>query len=152
MKMQQLKDATYRAWENLSRFNGAVVQPETFKPEMRRWGDLRYKATWRRAYANYAARNIHDSCLDAYELITIQFNTKPGQFEYELRHEIFEAFIELPDGLDMLRDGLEQLFGQDLTQSERDEAYGIFELVQGQARRLGRDTVRSVQSLIGQAR
>lgn len=149
MKMQSLKDATYRAWENLSRFNGAVVQPQTFKPEMRQYGDLRYKATWEKAYAKYAARNIHDSCLDAYELITIQFNTKPGQFEYELRHKIFEAFIELPDGLDMLRDGLEQLFGQNFTQSERDEAYGIFELVRGQAGRLGRDTVRSVQSFIG---
>ncbi|MGB3493875.1 MAG: hypothetical protein WBA57_14190 [Elainellaceae cyanobacterium] len=147
MKMQQLKDATYRAWENLSRFNGAVVQPQTFKPEMRCFGDLRYKATWEKAYCNFAARNKADACLDAYELITVQFNYALDHSAYDLRHQIFDAFMALPEGADLLKTGLDQLLG-DFTAETKAEAHGFYRLVQEHPGGLRGDTARPIKQLI----
>lgn len=147
MKMQSLKDATYRAWENLSRYNGAVVQPQTFKPEMRRYGDLRCKATWERAYCDFVARNIADSCLDAYELITIQFNYAPDHQGYSLRHQVFDAFMALPEGPELIKMGLEQLFG-DLPPETKAEAHGFFRLVQEHPGGLRGDAARPLERLL----
>ena len=51
MKMQDLKKRDDRASEGLRVLNGAVVQAENFKAEVRQIGDLRYKRTWEAACA-----------------------------------------------------------------------------------------------------
>ena len=130
MKLHTLKTETYESWKRLSAYNSAIVQPEHFKPEVRSFGDLRCKSTWENAYCAFTARNISDSCLDAYELITIQFNYSPEAADYVLRHQIFEAFLALPHGLELIKAGLEQLFSSDFTPQEREEADGFFKLVQ----------------------
>ncbi|MGB7441397.1 MAG: hypothetical protein WA919_10045 [Coleofasciculaceae cyanobacterium] len=48
----EVKKRVYEAWEALSTYNSAVVQPENF---VRGFGDLRFKATWIQAYAAFAA-------------------------------------------------------------------------------------------------
>jgi hypothetical protein len=54
MRLQELKQQVYQAWECLSTFNLAVVQPENFKEEVRQqFGDLRRKETWVKALARF---------------------------------------------------------------------------------------------------
>ncbi|NET31357.1 MAG: hypothetical protein F6K19_05065 [Cyanothece sp. SIO1E1] len=37
-------------------------------------------------------------------------NYTPDKWDYELRHQIFEAFLTNPDGLELIKTGLEQLY------------------------------------------
>ena len=147
MKLVQLKQETYKCWQRLSTFNGAVVQPENFRTEVRNFGDLRCKDTWKRAYCSFMARNIDDSCLDACNLILIQFNYQPSDWDYELRHEIFSEFLVLPRGLELLKTGLEQLFSTEFTPEERKEAHGFFKLAGEQSTR--GSTNRKAAQLMG---
>lgn len=130
MKLAELKQRVYECWARLSTYNCAVVQTENFKPEVRHFGDLRCKETWEKALAQFRALNAYDSCLDAYKLILYSFNFVPDHPEYEYRHQIFEAFLTLPDGLDLIRTGLEQLYSNDFTPEEREGANGFLRLVQ----------------------
>ncbi|MGB3693214.1 MAG: hypothetical protein WA865_09440 [Spirulinaceae cyanobacterium] len=135
MKLIQLKQETYECWQRLSIFNSAVVQPENFRAEVRTFGDLRRKNTWKRAYCSFMARNIDDSCLDACNLILIQFNYQPSDWDYELRHKIFSEFLALSRGPELLKTALEQLFSTELTKEERKEADGFFKLAGEQSTR-----------------
>ena len=135
MKLAELKERVYERWKRLSTFNRALVQPENFKPEVRAFGDLRRKDTWKKAYCSFMARNIDDSCLDAYNLILIQFNYQPSSWDYELRHEVFSEFLALPEGMELLKTGLEQLFSTDFTPHQRKEADGFFKLASEQSQR-----------------
>ena len=146
MKMQDLKKRVYRAWEHLSLFNDAIVQPENFKAEVRQIGDLRYKRTWEAAYCQFSARNMMDSCLDAFTLITVQFN--PDWWEEDLRHllpQCLDEFLALPEGLDAIRQGLEQLLGDYTTTQDKESAHGFFEMARQQSRRFGGDAARLTQ-------
>ncbi|MDY6786132.1 MAG: hypothetical protein SW833_26900 [Cyanobacteriota bacterium] len=149
MKLPQLKQQVYDCWESLSTFNGAIVQPDNFKAEVRKFGDLRYKRTWENAYCSFWAQNIRDACLDSYELITIYFNYKPDLWDYYLRHQVFEEFLSLPDSVQMLKTGLEQLFLSDFTPQEREEAHEFFILAEEQSRRRGinGDATRFIRQL-----
>lgn len=131
MKLKELKQAAYQAWKKVSRYNLAVVQPENFQQEVRsKFGDRRYKRTWVKALAYYRAQASYDSCLDAYMLILNAFNFTPERWDYEYRHEILDAFLMMPEGVELIRAGLEQLFSTDFTQSDREEANGFFAMVE----------------------
>jgi hypothetical protein len=129
MKMQELKEKTYHAWEQLCRANDALIQPETFKPEVRKIGDLRRKSTWQRALARFTAWWDIDTCLEAWSLIIYQLNFSPNHWDYDIRHLILEEFLNHPQGLELIREGLEQLFSSDFTADDRRKAHGFFELV-----------------------
>ena len=154
MKLHQLKKAVHYRWQSVIEINEAVVQPEQFKDEIRRqFGDLRYKATWEKALARFYAQIIHDACLDAWGLILYGLNFKPGDRFYEYRHQIFEEFIAFPDGMELLKAGLEQIFySNDFTPQERKEAQGngFFELVREQS--AGRGVSGRAVELAGQLR
>lgn len=137
MNFAELKAETYQRWKCLSTFKGAVVQPENFKSEVRIFGDLRCKETWKKAYCSFYAKMIRSSILDAYNLILYQFNPSPDDWDYELRYRIFEEFLAFPDGLDFIKLGLEQLFSSDFTQQDREEARGFFIMVQEESARRG---------------
>ena len=151
MDMQELKTVTYQAWENRSRYHSAVVQPEYFEPEISTYGDIADRETWEKAYSVFQALNIEESCLDAQELITIQFNYSSDHDHFELRCRVFDEFIALPDGLDLIKAGLEELFGNGCTPEERTD--GFFAMVE---RQLGiradrGNAVGSIKQLIEQA-
>ncbi len=111
MQLQELKQQVYQAWECLSTFNLAVVQPENFKSEVRQqFGDLRRKETWVKALARFAARNCYDACLNAHSLILYDFNFTRDRWDYEYRYLILEEFLTIPGALDLIQLGLEQLF------------------------------------------
>ena len=148
MKMQDLKKRVYETWKNLSVFNGAVVQAENFKAEVRQIGDLRYKRTWEAAYCQFSARNMMDSCLDAFTLITIRFN--PSWWEPELRYLLprcLDEFLALPEGIDAIKQGLEQLLGDYTTTQEKESAHEFFEMARQQSRGFGGDAAQLAQLL-----
>lgn len=134
MKLTELKSETYRLWQDYTRWYGkAVIQPELFTPEIRQqFGDLRKRATWEAAYCRYEALCAQIGLLDAHRLILLDFNFTNDRPDYGYRHRIFEEWLSLPDGLDLIKLGLEQLFSSDFTPQEREEASGFFELVQEQ--------------------
>lgn len=147
MKLAELKQHVYNAWESLSRYNGALVQPENFKPEVRAYGDLRYKVTWQKAYAAFVARNIFDANTDNRSLITEQFNYTPERWDWELRYQILEQFLAIPGGLDCIINGLEQIFGYPIDKEEQDIAYGVFALVREKSGRAGSIAARAFGQL-----
>jgi hypothetical protein len=131
MKLPELKEKVYEAWESLNTFKGVIAQPDSFKPEVRSLGDLRRKATWVKALTQFQALNSYKACLDAYSLILNDFNFTPDRWDYEFRNEILDQFLTMPDGLDLIRLGLEQLFSSTFTSQEREEAHGSLRRLTG---------------------
>jgi len=62
MKLSELKQRVYSAWECLSDFNDALIQQENFLQEVRAFGDLRRKLTWQ-TYGD----SVYGSGQDAFE-------------------------------------------------------------------------------------
>jgi hypothetical protein len=153
MKLNELKHKVYRAWKDLNSFKGILAQPNNFKPEVRTFGDLRKKHTWVKALARFSALNSYQSCLDAYTLILYDFNFTPNRWDYEFRHQIMEEFLLMPDALDLIKLGFEQLFSSDFTPQEREQAHGFLGLVGEQAgRRLIGESIghlRKLPELVG---
>lgn len=141
MKLQELKRRVKQSWTTLNIWkDGVVLQPENFDKDTKRFGDRRYKKTWAKALAYFEAVNAYEGCLDAYMLILHDFNFTADRWDYEYRHEILDAFLMYPDGLEIIKQGLEQLFSADFAPNERDEAHGFFEMVEereGERRTIG---------------
>jgi len=136
MKLPELKQKVYQSWLSLASFKGQVLNPDAFKPEVRKFGDLRRKATWVNALARFEATFAHRSCLDASSLVLYSFNFTSDRWDYEYRNQIFEEFLLYGDSLDLIKLGLEQIYQHPYTEDDRREAHGFFELVAEQ-RRLG---------------
>jgi hypothetical protein len=134
LKLQNLKQHTLESWKDLSTFNGAVIQLENFKPDVQKFGDMRKKATWQKAYAAFVARNIFDSNSDNRTLITIQLNFEETRWDYELRNEILDQFLVIPEAMECIRNGLEQILGSPINHQEEEQAHGVFKLVQERTR------------------
>lgn len=132
MKLQELKAQTRELWNYSHKSHGAIAIAADFKPEMRHFGDLRYKKTWQRAYCHFYARQIHDCCLDAFT-VPLSLSLPEDDWRYPYRETIFDEFMKLPGGLELLREGLEQLFIDPdyCTPEERKDGYGVLGLVQG---------------------
>ncbi|MEO1619672.1 MAG: hypothetical protein AAFU53_01425 [Cyanobacteria bacterium J06632_3] len=126
MKIQQLKAKVLRLWKALHSWKGDLMSPPAcFGLDIKKqFGDRRYKATWIRALARYEAQMSYESCLDSTLLITTYLNFSPDEPVYEYRHDILEEFLKYPNGLDLIRQGLENLYARD-----REKAHGFFELV-----------------------
>lgn len=138
MKLHELKQRVYEAWEFLNGYRGCVVLAENFKPDVRQeFGDLRYKETWVKALARYEALNAFHDCLDANYLVLHTFNFTEDRWDYEFRYRIFDEFLMIPDALDLLKLGLEQLVSNSFTDHDRRQAHGFLELVAGQQGRRG---------------
>ena len=110
MKLAELKEEVRLTWESVEDDgSGIVPQPENFLPEIRKYGDLRRKATWEKAYFSLYATCFHEELLDASFLVTHVFNFTQDKVGYEYRHELFEAFLVYPDGLELIEMGLKQV-------------------------------------------
>ena len=155
MKLADLKEETRYAWESLEDGGtGVVLQPDNFLPEVATYGDLDDAQTWIKAFAAFEAILYRRSCLDAWVLIAYGFNFTPDRSDYEYRHEVFEAFLKFPDALDLIKLGLEQLFGPDFTPQERDEkTHAFFGLVKERVERgaeLPAELTRQLPTLAGE--
>ena len=135
MKLPFLKAKTRELWNYSHKTHSAIVIDAHFKPEMRHYGDLRRKVTWEQAYCHFYARYIYDCCLDAYTVV-FGLSISEEDWRYPYRELIFAEYLKLPESLELLRLGLEQIFidPDDYTPQEREEAYGVLGLVQKQPR------------------
>jgi hypothetical protein len=132
MKINELKAKAYDRWVTINEFKQCLIQPKNFKVEVRkRFGDMRRKDTWIKACSHFWAQ-VLDACWDIQntELITLFFNFKETDPEYEIRHEIFEAFMQFPDSLERIRNGLERLLGEPINEKEERAINGFFKLAQ----------------------
>jgi hypothetical protein len=93
MKLPELKAKTWETWLMLQQFAYVAVQPENFQPEVRTYGDLRCRDTWKRALGNFLALSIVRSVLEPVSLVTFYLNPPPDDWTWEVRYETFEAFI-----------------------------------------------------------
>lgn len=132
MKLAELKQRVYESWECLSSYNSAVIQPENFKLEVRRYGDLRCKTTWQSAYAAFLAQNIWDAGISEYDLIVVQLNFTPDRWDYELRHQVLEQFLFIPGALEFIIRGLEQIY-RSTSKEDRECAHGLLAMVSRQS-------------------
>lgn len=132
MKLPELKRRTRQVWEALNTWkDGVVLQPENFDKEVKSIGDRRYKQTWIKALARFKAAQLHRSCLDAWTLITISFNYHPDRWDYEYRYEIVDEFLLYPEGLELIRAGLEQIFAtDDFSKKEQDSTHGFLRFLE----------------------
>ena len=136
MKLAELKEEVFGLWECIEDDGrGIIPQPENFLPEIRKYGDLRKKETWEKALFALHPACFHGALLDASFLITNVFNFTPSKACYEYRHELFEAFLMYPDGLELIKMGLEEIYSYTPEQQERTNANGFYRLVQEQCKR-----------------
>ena len=135
MKLPELKKRVWRVWTRLNSWKGELTSaPERYVEDVKRFGDRRYKQTWIKALARFEAMRTYETCLDGWALIAINFNFTPTHRNYEFRHEIIDEFLMYPDGLEMIKDGLEQLFSSDFSPQERETAHGFYSLVEERER------------------
>ena len=129
--MQALKKRVRSVWDAINTSFGNVTATQSaFVTEMKAIGDRRYKETCVTALARFQAILLHESCLDAYWLITDGLNFAPDRDDYEYRYEILDAFLSHTDGLELIKTGLEQLFDFDPSPQDKDSARGILELLE----------------------
>ena len=130
MKLQLLKKMVRRRWESLHSFQGKLLATEAaYVSDIKSFGDRRYKATWEAAYCRLRAQNIYEGTLDSYAFITHAFNAQPEDRDYEYRDRIFEEFLLYPDGLDLIKQGLEQIFATSPDEQTEIRSNGFFELL-----------------------
>ena len=131
MKLPEIKRRTRKVWDSLNAWkDGVVLQPENFDKDVKSFGDRRYKKTWIQALCRFEAMLSYKSCLDAWALVAISLNFTPDRWDYEYRHQILDEFLMYPDGLELIREGLEQLFSSDFDSQERENVNGFFRLVE----------------------
>jgi hypothetical protein len=134
VKLNRLRQKVYENWSEINHSKRAIATKD-FKDDVRKnFGDLRRKDTWSKALARYYAHTANIMCLDAWSLILYTLNFTPDSEYYEFRHLILDEFLMFPDGLDLIRMGLEQLQAN-FDSNERKEAHGFFELVAEQQQR-----------------
>ncbi len=88
-----------------------------------------------RAMRHEVLNACHD-CLDAHSLVLHTLNFTEDRWDYEFRHRIFDEFLIIPDALDLLKLGLEQLMSESFSSSDRRGVNGCYQLV---AEQQGRD-------------
>ena len=87
-----------------------VLQPENFKTEIRRYGDLRCKSTWEKAYVALEAMTLEYPALENWQMVQMCF-CRPDRAELiNYNDQVLEAFLQFPDGLERIKDGLERLY------------------------------------------
>lgn len=126
MKIYQLKERVMELWKSLHCWKGDVTSPlQQFGMDIRKqFGDRRFKKTWILALARYEAQLSYETCIDSTLLITSYLNFQPTEPIYKYRHVILDEFLKYPNGLNLIKQGLENLYAED-----REKAHGFFELV-----------------------
>lgn len=122
MKLSELKVVTYETWSFLHELEDAVLQPENFKSEIRQYGDLRCKSTWEQAYVALEAATLKYPALENWQMIQMCF-CRPDRAELiNYNDQVLEAFLQFPDGLERIKDGLERLYYQPSESIDQEDA------------------------------
>lgn len=85
---------------------------EVFRTEMRAFGDLRRRDTWEAAAIQLTAHGMAQGLLEAYQVIG--FMVSPNYMNCSIRQHygerLIEAMLQFPEVLELIRQGLEQVY------------------------------------------
>ena len=116
MQVAELKQKVYSRWCGLYTYNKAhfvkssPTEDQTFKQEMRSFGDLRRRLTWEKAFSALEAKSLWDFNDDNQFLIEFYLVAVPKKEGWiYLVPQVVEQFIAIPGGLDCLLNGFEQI-------------------------------------------
>jgi len=95
---------------------------KVFKDEVRqRFGDLRRRSTWEQAAIWMAAQGMAQSYLEPYQILG--YMVSPTYMNDLIRQhygqQVIEAMLQFPGVIDILKDGLEQVYQNTEYQEER---------------------------------
>jgi hypothetical protein len=141
MKLKTLKQIVWQTWHQHHKLERAIAVPETFKPEMRRYGDLRRRATWEAAYAALQAAIIDNPVLEPGMAIQIYFTQPEEPQLVEYNDQVLSAYLQFPHALEAIRDGLEQLFYQPCDPEDREDAIAFIQRLRGLPQILEHDSL-----------
>lgn len=139
LTIRQLKTEAYLQWEMML-FQEGVYNPcsmsetvtvveaerfpytnQVFRAEIRKFGDLRHKETWENAAIQLTALSMAHSFLEAYQIVG--FMVSPNYMESPIRQhygeQLIEAMLQFPEILDLIRQGLEQVYHEKECAQER---------------------------------
>ena len=134
MSMLELKQEVYDSWVKLvGYYNHALVEPEKFKPEIRKYGDLRCKSTWRKAFAAFEAQAHWYSGITEHTAVVYVFGDAESVWDIELRRMMLEYFLTIPGAREFIVRGLEQVF-QSSDHSDKECANEVLAMVGGESR------------------
>jgi hypothetical protein len=136
MNLNELKQESYSAWEYLHQQKRSVIQPEAFKPEVRTFGDLRCKATWRKAFASFQAQTHWHSGMTEHTAIVYIFGDSSSEWDSELRKLILEYFLMIPGAREFIARGLEQIYHSN-NRADQECANELLQMVGGESRGTG---------------
>lgn len=131
LTISELRREAYQSWETLYYVQGlysavplsvdlpkaeAERQPFTnkvFKDEIRkRFGDLRRRSTWEQAAIWMAAQGMAQSYLEPYQIVG--YLVSPTYMNDPIRErygeQVIEAMLQFPEVIDIIKDGLEQVY------------------------------------------
>lgn len=142
LTIHQLKAKAKRLWELLNKTERSIPGRSLNDDVRAMFGDLRRRDTWANAFAHFYAQITHNQCLDAWALITDGLNFGPHSEYQEFGDLIIDKFLAMPNGLSLLKMGLEQLLDIRLTQTwNEDVKDGILWLVERTSRAGGGATL-----------
>ena len=140
MGLKELKEEVYESWECLSKYKGAIIQPENFKSEVRTYGDLRCRATWEKAYAVFYAKTNWDAGIAGHTAICYAFNFSPEHWQYRIRHEMIEQYLAISEAKESVIQALWEIFNSG-DKEDIEYAKQFLEVVGEQQRRTGECTI-----------
>jgi hypothetical protein len=131
MKITELKKIVRETWERMHWLEGAIAQPNSFKTEMRGYGDLRRRATWEKAYIYLQAEIISKPVLERGHMIQLYFVHPEAQELVEYNDQVLDAYLQYGHSLESIRDGLEQLWFYASEPEDREDAIAFIKRLSG---------------------
>lgn len=144
VSIQDLRASAYGSWEIMHFERNACIHgpfqhdtdestakrlPYTnsyFKSEIRKqFGDLRLRTTWEKAAIHYSALSLGTTyCLEPYQILCCALI--PDYLGYDAvferyQSEIFDRLMEIPQFIEMIKAGLEQIYREDELVKERQQ-------------------------------
>lgn len=141
LKLRILRQQAYQAWECICCARGVynplpyvwdVSEEEAkrfplvntaFKAEVRqRFGDLRRRSTWEAAAIWLLAQAIAQAHLEPYEIVGFMVSADYDPNDPIRQHygeQVVEAMFQFPEIVDIIRQGLEQIYRDDYTEERK---------------------------------
>lgn len=140
LKINQLRHEAYQHWETslyvLGLYNPSPLSMDlpkaeskrlpytntAFKDEVRkRFGDLRCRSTWEAAAIWFAAQGMAQSYLEPYQIVgyMVSESYMNDVIRQHYGDQVIEAMLQFPEVIDIIKDGLEQVYTDTLYHQER---------------------------------
>jgi hypothetical protein len=145
MKLNDLKRLTYETWEFMHRMQDAIAVSE-FQAEVRRCGDRRCKATWEKAYAQFQAIVMDNRATESRFMLQWFFVRPEDPEIIEYNDLLLETYLQLPDAIERIKIGLEDLYWQPTESEDQADAIAFIKRLSGLPQLPGRE--KMLQNLL----